>query len=380
MTTVDWIAAAVIAVAALNGLRKGLIAGALSLAGIAAGAYVGARIAPQLLSGTTSAYTPLVSLGGAVVAGVLLQSIGSMVGGMVGKTLFVLPPLKALDTIGGAALGAATGAALVWVLGAVALHVPGQTELRRQVQQSLILKRLNEEVPPERIMDALARVDPFPALRGPDAPVEPPDPLLLRQPAVKLAKQSVVRVTGSACGLGIVGSGWIAAPGLVVTNAHVVAGVKGPRVDRGEDSDRRTATVVLFDPRNDIAILRVSGIGGRALALADPRSGVAVAILGFPENGPFTATPGRVGQTATVLTDDAYGRGPVGRRITTIRGHVRHGNSGGPAVDAGGNVQTTVFASRVGSRAGYGVATDVVRKAIAKARSAKAVSSGPCVR
>jgi S1-C subfamily serine protease len=104
-----------------------------------------------------------------------------------------------------------------------------------------------------------------------------------------------------------------------------------------------------------------------------------VAILGFPENGPFTATPGRIGQTGSVLTDDALGRGPISRRITTLRGLVRSGNSGGPAVDSAGRVQTTIFAARIGSPAGYGVPSGIVLAAIAKAGTA-AVSTGPCVR
>ncbi len=121
------------------------------------------------------------------------------------------------------------------------------------------------------------------------------------------------------------------------------------------------------------------GLAGRPLQLADPGEGKAVAILGFPENGPFTATAGRIGQTGPVLTDDAYGRGPIQRRVTTLRGVVRRGNSGGPAVDSAGRVQTTVFAARLGSDSGYGVPAESVRRALAGAKRGE-VSTGPCVR
>jgi S1-C subfamily serine protease len=376
--TIDWIALGVIGLAALNGLRRGLVAGAFSLAGIVVGAIVGARLAPQLLSGDESAYTPLVALGGAVILAALLQSAGSLLGGTIRTTLLALPPLRLLDTIGGVALGAATGVALVWVAGAVALHIPGQTEVRREVQQSRILRELNERVPPARLLDAIARVDPFSSIAGPQARVAPPDPRLLRNPGVRRARDSVVRVTGTACGLGVVGSGWIAQPQLVVTNAHVVAGMEDAAVDRG-DGERLDARVVAFDARNDVAVLRVEGLRGRPLALAQPGEGQAVAILGYPENGPFTATAGRIGQTATMLTDDAYGRGPISRRVTTFRGQVRSGNSGGPAVDSAGRVQATVFAARVGSPAGYGVPADTVRRALAGVKP-DGVSTGPCVR
>jgi S1-C subfamily serine protease len=185
-------------------------------------------------------------------------------------------------------------------------------------------------------------------------------------------------VTGTACGLGVEGSGWVAARNLVVTNAHVVAGMKDARVDRG-DGEYRDATVVAFDARDDVAVLRVDNVGAPPLRLVDPVEGQAVAILGYPENGPFTATPGRIGQTGVVLTDDAYGRGPIRRRVTTLRGDVRNGNSGGPAVDGEGRVQATIFASRIGSASGYAVPSVIVRETLDGA-SAREVSSGPCVR
>lgn len=379
MTTVDWIAAAVIGLAALNGLRRGLVGSAFSLAGVAAGAYFGAKLAPQVLSGSDSPYTPLVALGGAVVLGVFLQSAAGMAGSAVRKSLFVVPPLRVLDSLGGFALGAAAGAAIVWVSGAVALHLPGQVQLREEVQRSKILREMNARVPPSRLLDAIARVDPFAVIRGPEAKVGPPDPALLRDPGVRAASASVFRVTGTACGLGVGGSGWAAAPNLIVTNAHVVAGMKDARIDRA-DGKYRDANVVAFAPRDDIAVLRVQGLGAPPLRMVDPVEGAAVAIVGYPESGPLTATPARVGHTGEVLTDDAYGRGPIRRTVTTLRGTVRHGNSGGPAIDGNGRVEATIFAARAGSdSAGYGVPSAIVRAALAGA-GAKPVSTGPCVR
>jgi S1-C subfamily serine protease len=378
VTPLDWLAAGVIVLAALNGFRRGLVAGALSLAGIVVGAYLGAKLAPQFLSGSESPYTPLVALGGAVLVAGLLQSLGGMAGSTIRTSLLALPPLRLVDTLGGVMLGAATGVALVWVAGAVALHVPGQVRLREEVQRSQILGEINEHVPPGRLLDAIARVDPFARIAGPQARVAPPDPALPANPGVRRARASVLRVTGTACGLGISGSGWIARPNVVVTNAHVVAGMKDARVDRG-DGSTRAARVVAFDAKNDVAVLRVPGLRGRPLQLVEPDEGTAVAILGFPENGPFASTPARIGQTGNVLTDDAYGRGPISRQITTLRGLVRSGNSGGPAVDSTGRVQTTIFAARIGSPAGYGVPSGIVRAALAQVGTA-AVSTGPCVR
>jgi S1-C subfamily serine protease len=365
VTVLDLVLLGVLALMGLGGFRRGLIVGILSLAGLVAGAYLGARVGPQLVGGDESRWLPLATLLGALVGASLLQS-GAVLAGRSLRTLVAIGPLRALDAAGGAVLGIATGLVFCWVLGAVLLYLPGQDELRRQAQRSTILSTLNDEFPPQRLMDALSRVDPFAVLAGPGANVPQPDARILRDPDVVAAGRSVVRVTGFACGLGIEGSGWIAAPGLVVTNAHVVAGVDGPRVDR-RDGRFHDSSVVWFDARDDLALLRVSGLAGRALPLADPRRGLAVAVLGFPENGPYRALPARLGGTVTSVGRDAYGRFPVPRTVTTMRGVVRSGNSGGPAVDAAGRVRTTVFARRAGSEGGYGVPTDRVREALSEA-------------
>jgi S1-C subfamily serine protease len=374
MSTVDWIVLGVVAIAALNGLRTGLVAGALSLAGIAGGAIIGARIAPQFLSGgSSSPYTPLAALAGAIVLGGLVRAAAAIVGSMIRRSLFVVPPLRMLDSLGGLVLGAAAGLAVVWVLGAAALLLPGQVQLRRYAQQSAILQRLNQQVPPRTVLNALARIDPFPSLTGPAPPDEAPDPDVLRLPGVKRAYPSVVRVVGVACGFGIEGSGWIARPGLVVTAAHVVAGVDHPTVQPRGRGPALAAAAVAFDRDNDVAVLRVRGLRAPALELARPRDGAPVAILGFPENGPFDAQPGRIGRTVRVLA----GGKRLPSSVTAVAGLVRHGNSGGPAVDASGAVQTTIFAAREGSKSGYGVPTELVAAVLAGAR-AKPVSTGGC--
>ena len=359
----------------LLGARRGFLATALSAAGVVFGALLGARLAPHLLAeGSSSPYTPLVALLGAGALAILFEAVGATAGARLRGALH-FRPLRGADSIGGFVLGAAMGLVLVWVAGAVALQLPGQTRLRQEAQRSEVLQRLNEIAPPSRALRALAQVDPFPAFAGPLAPVEPPSPQVLRTPGVRAAAPSVVRVLGTACGLSIAGSGWVAAPGLVVTNAHVVAGQDDTTVEAA-GTDRLDADVVAFDATNDVAVLRVGGLGARPLRLVEPDSGDSVAVLGYPESGPFTATPARIGPTATVVTEDALGRRRVTRRVTSFLGRVRKGNSGGPAVNARGEVETTVFAARTGSDAGYGVPSDLVREAIGAARGP--VSTGAC--
>jgi S1-C subfamily serine protease len=192
---------------------------------------------------------------------------------------------------------------------------------------------------------------------------------------VQTAAASVVRVLGTACGLGVEGSGWVARPGLVVTAAHVVAGETDTTVTTVTGTTLR-AQAVAFDSHNDVAVLRVTGLSARPLRLVDPKYGTAVAIVGYPENGPFDAVPGRIGTTVTVLTQDAYGRGPVARTVTSLSGNVRHGDSGGAAVDASGAVESTVFAARANGSGGYGIPARIVRRGLGNARVS--VSTGPC--
>ena len=375
LTTVDWIALGLIALAALVGLRKGMVASALSAAGIVVGALVGARVAPHLLpGGDESPYTPLVGLAGAAVGGLVLETVGSIVGGIIRRAIR-LPPLRLIDSFGGLVLGAATGLALVWVLGAAALHFPGQTDLRRTAQRSAVLKTLNDVVPPARLMDAIERVDPFPTLAGPLAPVDPPDPEVLARPGVDRAAASVVRVLGTACGLAVSGSGWVARPEVVVTAAHVVAGQRDTVVVPPGGRALR-AVPVAFDSKNDVAVLRVPGLESAPLRLDSPARGDAVAIVGYPGGGGLAAAAGRIGRTSRVLSENAYGKGPVLRTITTLRGRVRRGNSGGPAVNAAGRVEAMIFAARVGAEGGFGVPPSVIRDALDAAGGA--VSTGDC--
>ncbi len=365
MSRVDWIALAIAGVAALSGLKRGLIATALSLGGLAAGAIVGARLAPHVLNnGSSSPYTPIAALVGAVLGASLLQSIASMAGSAARKSLLVIPPLRALDTVGGLLAGAALGFAVVWVAGAVLLEVPGQTYLRQQVQASKILQHLNTLVPPRTVLRAFARVDPFPAIAGPAPPTTPPDTGVLTSSAVKRVRGSVLRVTDVACGLGVEGTGWVVRPHLVVTAAHVVAGGKGILVA----GHRAQALVV--DRKDDVAILRAPGLHAPPLKMIDPVAGSSIAILGYPENGPFDARAGRIGSTADVIDNGTL------REVTAVSGLVRHGNSGGPAVDSTGAVQATIFAARVGSSGGYGIPASRVLHALATAR--KPVSTGSC--
>ena len=382
MTSVDWIIVALTLVAAFAGYAQGFLVGAATLAGFAGGLFLGGRVGALVVSsGSQSPYAPLFALVGALLGGLVLASVMETLGVGIRRRLRI-PGFGVVDGAGGAVLSGAVALGLVWLAGAVALQTPGARTLREEMQRSKILQALNDTLPPSGpILNALARFDPFPRIDGPSASVPAPRAAIARDPQVRAAGDGVVKVQGTACGLGVEGSGWIAGDGIVVTNAHVVAGQDDTTVQLGGRGSRRDAEAIAFDPHNDIAVLRVDGLGGTPLRLASqPRSGTAAAILGFPENGPYDVRAGRVGATRTVLTQDAYGRGPVQRRLTTFRGLVRPGNSGGPMVDTRGRVVTTVFAATRGGGpvGGFGVPNSIVRDILATA--AGPVGTGPCAR
>jgi uncharacterized membrane protein required for colicin V production len=373
----DWAAIAIVLLAAAGGLRRGLVLSAFSLVGLAAGAYVGSRIAPHVLhGGSSSMWTPVAGLVGAVLGAVLLQ-FGALAAGSFIRGGMRLTPLRVIDSAGGLLLGGAIGLAIVWVGASVALLSPGQTRLRQEVERSAIVKQLDAALPPRTLLNLLARIDPFPSIVGPRAPSLPPNSGVLRDASIRAATTRVVKVLGTACGVGVEGTGWFAGRSLVVTAAHVVAGESDTIVRIPGRPFPAPADVVVLDIHNDVAVLRVQGVDLEPLQLADPRSGAAVAILGYPLDAGLRATPGRIGRTATVLTQDALGHGPVARTIIAVAGQVEHGDSGGPAVDTAGRVESMIFAARLGSASGYGVPPSIIRSALARAGTQR-VPTGAC--
>jgi S1-C subfamily serine protease len=380
VTPLDWIIVAFAVLLALFGFRRGFIVAVLSFGGFAVGSFIGTRLGPLLLSqGSASPYAPAFGLVGALLAGAILASGFEGVGFRLRRTL-VLPGLGTLDGALGALLSAALGLAIAWILAAVVVQSPPTAQLRAYVQRSVILSELNQLLPPSGpILNVLASLDPLPSISGPLPNLSTPPAAIARDPGVRAASRSVVRVLGTACGLQIEGSGWVAQPGVVVTNAHVVAGEHDTTIEVNGREPQLSAYAIAFDPTDDIAVLRVPGLSLPSLAFAATSApGHAGAILGYPENGPFDAQPGRIGTTQRIVTDDAYGRGPVSRLLTPLRGLVRPGNSGGPLVDRHGHVLTTVFASTTGGGApgGYGVANATVSQALSGA--GPMVGTGEC--
>jgi len=381
VTPIDFIILAFAAFFAFVGFARGFLIGALSLAGFIAGAYLGTRFGPHLLKdGNQSPFAPLFGLLGALIGGTLLSAGAEGIAGAM-RSALVLPGLRLIDGLLGSVLAIGLALGIAWLLSVIVLQTPGIRDYRSAIQRSAILTRLNEILPSDKVLNALARFDPFPSVTGPQANVPPPKGSVARDPDIQQAGDSVVQILGNSCGLGVSGSGWVVAPGVVVTNAHVIAGQdQGNTVVRKRDRGRQyAATAIAFDSRNDVAVLRVPGLPGTPLSYSrEVKPTEPGAVLGYPLSGPFMARATRIGRTQTVLTQDAYGKRLVRRRITSFRGNVQPGNSGGPIVDVAGRVAVTVFAKSTsgGPQGGFAIPNDIVRKTVQGASGP--VGTGPC--
>jgi S1-C subfamily serine protease len=364
-----------VAIFAIQGAYRGLVAQALSLVGFGIGALAGSWVAPQLLS-DNSPWVAFASLAGAVVGASLLGAASTTLAESPRRFLAFRPGLRTVDGIGGAVLGGGLGLALAWLIAVVALHQPS-LGLRKDIRDSTILPKLMRAVPPDRVLQALNRFDPFPQLAVGGAPLPPPDPSVLQSPGAKAAAGSVVKIHGTACGLGTQGSGWVVRRALIATNAHVIAGERDTTV-LAPNGQTLSAEPVYVDAQNDVALLRVPSLELAPLAVDRSRDfPLKVVILGYPRDGALTGTAATAGAPRSVLAPDAYDRRVNARVIVPLRGKVQPGESGGPVVDARGGVVAMIFAGAKKGANGYSVPVDLVLRGLHSAT--RRVSSGPCV-
>jgi S1-C subfamily serine protease len=376
---VDGLIVALVLLLAVRGFSAGFVSSAFSLVGLGLGAYLGSRLAVSLLRAETDlvGYTPFVLLAGTLVFAALGRLLAGAVAGRIGASVRRVPGIGTLDGVGGAVLGTAVGLLFAWIVGTFALQGPLPQPVRQLAERSEILSAMNEQLSSSFLLDVVASLDPMPRIEGPKPEVA--EPVLLDRGSVEGAAQSVVQVVaigGSGYGYGSAGSGWVAAPDLVVTNAHVVAGSNQVAVRQEGAWRGYEAEVVSVDPGNDVAVLAVDGLDLPALPSAEPEPGEPVAILGYPYGDPLDAESGRVGGTSSVVARDAYRGGPVSRYVTSIRAEADPGNSGGPAVNREGEVVGTVFASAGYGDVAYAIPPSVVAEQLDVAQSRVASASG----
>ena len=390
MNVLDWCLVALVGIYALSGYWQGFITGACATAGLLLGGLLGIWAAPLALGDAApSLWVSLGALFIVIISASLGQAIFQYVGARI-RDRITWQPIRAVDAVGGSALSAVAVLLVAWALG-VAVSGTRIGSITPLVRDSTILARVDETLPPDsgRVLQTFNNVVGttfFPRYLEPFAPerivaVKPGDPRMLTDPDVMAAEASVVKVRGSnGCGSGVEGSGFLYAPGRLMTNAHVVAGVTRPEVEVGGSTV--VASVVLYDPDLDIAVLSVPDAGVPQLAFdteAAPRDPVAV--LGYPQDGPYDVQSGRIRSEQRLRSPDIYGDGTVIRQVYSLRALIRPGNSGGPIVTSGGEVAGLVFAASVSDQdTGYALTAGQLAESAAQGLTREApVDTGTCV-
>jgi S1-C subfamily serine protease len=381
----DLVLVALLVGAAVGGYRLGFVARAASWAGMLIGLVLAARLMPRVVE----------SLGErAERAELLLVAAGLLLGGAaVGQALGVLVGTRAqvaitsregkrADAIGGAAAGMVGLLVLVWLLVPAVADMSGWPA--REVRHSRIVEVLADRLPaaPDATR-TLRRLlgDGYPQVfegldRSPDVgPV--PEGTGIGQARAQAVADAVVKVVGEACGRIQEGTGWVVEPGLVVTNAHVVAGEPETELET-QDGRRVAATLVAFDPEIDLAVLRAPALDADPLATAPSEIGQRGAVFGHPGGGPLELSPFEIRQRLDAVGSDIYGRSGVDREVLVLASELAPGDSGSPLVDGEGQVVGVAFAiapDRPG--VAYAVSTAEVT-AIVDGAADSAISAGPC--
>jgi uncharacterized membrane protein required for colicin V production len=389
VNALDWVLILIVLLYAVSGYWQGFITGACATIGLLLGGILGVWLAPTALGNATPSI--LVSLA-AVFIVILCASLGQALFQVAGSRIrdqITWQPVRALDAAGGAVLSAVAALLVAWALG-VALSGSGLRGITPLVRGSKILAEVNSILPASAAsglsaFNNVVGTSIFPRYLEPFAPERivpvPPGPhRILTDPDVTRAAAGVVRVRSTnSCGQGIEGSGFVYAPDRVMTNAHVVAGVSHPDVDVNGSSV--PGHVVYYNPDTDVAIIAVPTGSVRPLPFDGAgRPGEGVAILGYPQNGPYNEQAARIRSDQRLRSPDIYGHGAVIRDVLSLRGLIRPGNSGGPVVDSDGRVVGVVFAASVtNGDTGYALSEQQVAQAAAQGRvSSRPVSTQGC--
>ncbi|MGI8536049.1 MAG: MarP family serine protease [Mycobacteriales bacterium] len=377
---------------ALSGYRQGFVVGLLSFVGFLGGGVLGAKLAPTVADVELVANLPRSLVGLAVVF--LAASVGQLLATLVGGELrrrLVWNRARSLDAAGGAVISVIGLLLVAWLVGRAVASSPYPT-LAAQVRQSVVINVVDDLVPNSgrrffssfrSLIDERGFPEVFEDLRRPQfGDVGPPDPALATSGVVQSVRPSVLKITGLAesCSKRIEGTGFVYAPGRIMTNAHVVAGVDKPVVEVG-DRDL-PAKVVLFDPGRDLAVLAVDRLNRPSLNFAaEPaESGDDAVVVGYPQDGPFRPDAARISGSQDARGPDIYQERIVVREIYSLKGLVRPGNSGGPLLDPQGAVLGVIFAAAADDPSiGYALtAAEVAPQAAAGARASERVSTRTC--
>jgi S1-C subfamily serine protease len=340
----------------LSGYRQGLVVGAISFLGFLGGGVLGAKVAPSLLHWLGHGEgQPIGAISVVFVGAVLGQLLLTPVGAALRRRVR-WRSVQLVDALAGAVVSVLGVLLVSWLVGTAVAHSQLRP-LARQVQSSKVLTSVQALMPDQaqtwfaafqRLFDRNGFPQVFGGI-GPESIVDvpPPDAALVQSQAVALARHDVLEIRGQApsCRRAIQGTGFVFAPHHLMTNAHVVAGVRSLTVSQS-DGTEYDATVVLYDPQRDIAVLYVPHLEVQPMSFAGPVNGQANAVVvGYPQGGPFTPVAARVRERLKARGPNIYQSAQLTREIYSLYARVKPGNSGGPLLSPQGAVLGVVFAA-----------------------------------
>jgi S1-C subfamily serine protease len=376
---------------AVSGYRQGFVTAILSFVGFVGGAALGIQLASPIAKAISHGQAQVVVAVVVVLAIALIGQVAAVYLGSELRRRITWQSARTVDSVLGTIVSVLTVLLVSWMV-ATPLASSPYPSLSSAVRKSAVVREVNSVVPSpvrqvyQSLRGVIDRGD-FPDVFGPLSPtrvlpVQPPDPKLAKDSVVQRAHASVVKVVGVApsCSRRIEGSGFVYASGRVLTNAHVVAGVQSPTVE--VDGRQRDATVVLYDPNRDVAVLAVPGMQAPPLpfAAAPAKRGDSSIILGYPQDGPFFVGPARVRDRENIRGPNIYNNKTVTRGAYTVRGDVRSGNSGGPLLSPEGSVYGMIFAAALDQKeTGFALTADEISGDALQGRGARtAVSTQSC--
>lgn len=392
MNWVDLLVIGLAVLAAISGARQGVVTALPAFIGVLLGAIAGIKIAPLVVRYIESTPTRVAF---AVAIFVLLVALGETLGVWLGRSIrqrINSPKLTGVDNALGAIVQGAVVFVVAWLIALPLVTVGGLPGLASAIRGSTVLGGVDSVMPnaAQNLPDELRRlldvsgfpaaVDPFD--RTPSKEVAPPDPALQSSAVVQRVAPSVLKIHAKApsCSRALEGTGFVIAPERMMTNAHVVAGTSQVAVET--DDGPFDARVVHYDPDTDVAILAVPGLPAPALPFASEAatSGQDGIVLGYPLDGPYTASPARVRDRINLTGPDIYDASTVTREVFTLRAQVRSGNSGGPLVDTQGRVIGVIFGAAVDkSETGFALTANEVHEELEDApRMSRGVGTGNC--
>lgn len=392
MNWVDVLVVLLAVFAAVSGARQGVVVALPAFLGVLAGAILGIRVAPFVVDLFEH---PAAKVAFAVATVVFLVALGETFGVWIGRTIkerISSPHLHGVDNALGAVVQGMVVFVVAWLIALPLTSVSGLPGLAAAINKSIVLGKVDDVMPvqAQRLPNDLRRLldaSGFPSFeapfqRAPSPEVAPPDKGLQAADTVRQVRPSVLKVRGDApsCSRALEGSGFVIAPQRVMTNAHVVAGTE--RVAVESNGELLPGRVVYFDPASDVAVLAIPELTAQPLSFApaDGQGGDSAIVLGYPLDGPYTATAARIRQRINLQGPDIYDSRTVTRDVFTVRGTVRSGNSGGPMIDPSGRVLGVVFGASVQDPdTGFTLTADEVAPEVREAPNmSNEVGTGPC--